>query len=77
MLDVSRLSVNPTSCSSDECDLKRENVDARLGLLGDGSENLIPFDHSRFGELYRSEVKKLVTALRINPKSDRNPRRLP
>ncbi|UFW85939.1 hypothetical protein BjapCC829_39585 [Bradyrhizobium barranii] len=26
----------------DECDLKRENVDARLGQLGDGSENVIP-----------------------------------
>ncbi|MDQ8726747.1 hypothetical protein [Bradyrhizobium sp. LHD-71] len=52
-----------------ECDLKRENVDARLRLLGDGSENVIPFDHPKFGELYRSEVKKLVFALKINPKA--------
>ncbi|MCK1721537.1 MULTISPECIES: recombinase family protein [unclassified Bradyrhizobium] len=53
----------------DECDLERENVDARLRLLGNGSENVIPFDHPKFGELYRSEVKKLVSALKINPKA--------
>ncbi|MDE5461557.1 MULTISPECIES: hypothetical protein [unclassified Bradyrhizobium] len=29
----------------DECNLKRENVDTRLGRLGDGSKNVIPFDH--------------------------------
>ncbi|WP_244548841.1 hypothetical protein [Bradyrhizobium canariense] len=39
-----------------------------MGLLGDGSENVIPFDHPKFGELYRSEVKKLVKALKINRK---------
>jgi site-specific DNA recombinase len=54
----------------DECDLERENVDARLRLVGDGSENVIPFDHPKFGELYRSEVKKLVIALKSNPKAD-------
>lgn len=53
----------------DECDLERENVDARLRLLGDGSENVIPFDHPKFGEIYRSEVKKLVTALKCDPKA--------
>ncbi|MFQ3452447.1 recombinase family protein [Bradyrhizobium sp. UFLA01-814] len=53
----------------DECDMERENVDARLRLLGNGSENVIPFDHPKFGELYRSEVKKLVTALKINSKA--------
>jgi len=53
----------------DECDLERENIDTRLRLLGDGSENVIPFDHPKFGELYRSEIKKLVTALKINPKA--------
>ena len=52
----------------DECDLKRENVDARLGLLDDGSENVIPFDH-------RSSVNfTVVTALKINLKSYRDPR---
>lgn len=53
----------------DECDLERENVDARLRLLGNGGENVIPFDHPKFGVLYRSEVKKLVTALKIDPKA--------
>lgn len=53
----------------DECDLERENIDARLQLLGDGSGNVIPFDHPKFGELYCSEVKKLVTALKTNPKA--------
>lgn len=53
----------------DECDMERENVDARLRLLGNGSENVSPFDHPKFGELYRSEVKKLLTALKINSKA--------
>ncbi|TWB86846.1 DNA invertase Pin-like site-specific DNA recombinase [Bradyrhizobium macuxiense] len=53
----------------DECDMERENVDARLQLLGNSSENVIPFDHPKFGELYRSEVRKLVTALKINSKA--------
>ncbi|WP_027579322.1 recombinase family protein [Bradyrhizobium sp. Ai1a-2] len=53
----------------DACDMERENVDARLRLLGNGSENVIPFDHPKFGELYRSEVKKLVAALKINSKA--------
>ena len=53
----------------DECDLERENIDARLRLLGDGSGNVIPFDHPKFGERYRSEVEKLVTALKTNPKA--------
>jgi len=41
----------------DECDLKRENADARLGLLADGSENVIPVDH-------RSSVNFTVRRLR-------------
>lgn len=53
----------------DECDLERENVDARLRLLGDGGENVIPFDHPKFGEIYRAEVSKLITALKLNPKA--------
>lgn len=53
----------------DECDLERENIDARLRLLGDGSGNVIPFDHPKFGDRYRSEVKKLVIALKTNPKA--------
>ena len=32
----------------DECDLERENIDVRLQLLGDGSVNVIPFDHPKF-----------------------------
>lgn len=53
----------------DDCDLERENVGARLRLLGEGSENVIPFDHPKFGDIYRSEVKKLVSGLKINPKA--------
>lgn len=53
----------------DECDLERQNVDARLRLLGGSNENVIPLDHPKFGARCRSEVKKLVTALKINPKA--------
>ena len=53
----------------DECDLERETVDERLRLLGSGSDTIVPFDHPRFGEIYRSEVKRLVTALKIDPKA--------
>lgn len=53
----------------DECDVERETVKERLRLLGSGSENVIPFDHPKFGDRYRSEAKRLVTALKINPKA--------
>lgn len=53
----------------DECDAERETVEERLRLLGNGGENVIPFDHPRFGDRYRSEAKRLVTALKTNPKA--------
>ena len=53
----------------DECDVEREIVKERLRLLGNGSENVIPFNHPKFGDRYRSEAKRLVTALKINPKA--------
>lgn len=53
----------------DECDVERETVEERLRLLGSGGENVIPFDHPKFGDRYRSEAKRLVTALKINPKA--------
>ncbi|UPK27984.1 recombinase family protein [Bradyrhizobium sp. 195] len=53
----------------DECDLERESVDERLRLLGGGGENVIGFDHPKFGDRYRSEVRRLVTALKTNPKA--------
>jgi hypothetical protein len=53
----------------DECELELENVDTRLRLLGAGNGYVIPLDHPKFGELYRSEVKNLVTALKANPKA--------
>ncbi|WP_247324184.1 recombinase family protein [Bradyrhizobium sp. 141] len=40
----------------DECDLERESVEERLRLLGGGGENVIGFDHPKFGDRYRSEV---------------------
>lgn len=53
----------------DECDVERETVKERLRLLGSGGENVIPFDHPKFGDRYRSEAKRLLTALKINPKA--------
>ena len=53
----------------DEYDTERENVDARLRLLGSVSEDIITFDHPQFGEIFRSEAKKLIAALKINPKA--------
>jgi DNA invertase Pin-like site-specific DNA recombinase len=53
----------------DECDVEREGIEERLRLLGSGGENVIPFDHPKFGDRYRSEAKRLVTALKINPKA--------
>src|SRR3981189_1862441 len=53
----------------DECDAERETVEERLRLLGNGGENVIPFDHPRFGDRYRLEAKRLVTALKTNPKA--------
>jgi hypothetical protein len=53
----------------DECDLERENIDIRLRLLGTDKDDVIPFDHPKFAEIYRSEVKKLVTALKIDPRA--------
>jgi len=53
----------------DECDAERESVEERLRLLGNGGENVIPFDRPRFGDRYRSETKRLVTALKTNPKA--------
>lgn len=53
----------------DECDLERESVKERLRLLGAGGENVIGFDHPKFGDRYRSEVKRLITALKTNPKA--------
>jgi site-specific DNA recombinase len=53
----------------DECDVERETVEERLRLLGNGGQNVIPFDHPNFGDRYRSEAKRLVTALKINPKA--------
>jgi DNA invertase Pin-like site-specific DNA recombinase len=52
----------------DECDVERETVEERLRLLGSGGENVVPFDHPKFGDRYRSEAKRMVTALKINPK---------
>jgi hypothetical protein len=40
-----------------------------LRLLGNGGENVIPFDHPRFSDRYRSEAKRLVTGLKMNPKA--------
>ncbi|WP_370157248.1 hypothetical protein [Bradyrhizobium ottawaense] len=56
----------------DECDLERENVEERMRLLGGGSENVIPFDHPKFSDRYRSELKRLVIALKTNPKAIEN-----
>jgi site-specific DNA recombinase len=53
----------------DECDVERETVEERLRLLGGDGENVIPFDHPKFGDRYRAEAKRLVTALKINPKA--------
>ncbi|MCK1738977.1 recombinase family protein [Bradyrhizobium sp. 138] len=53
----------------DECDVERERVEERLRLLGGGDENVIGFDHSKFSDGYRSEVRRLVTALKTNPKA--------
>lgn len=53
----------------DECDVERENVEDRLRLLGGGGKNVIGFDHSKFSDRYRSEVRRLVTALKTNPKA--------
>lgn len=53
----------------DECDLERESVEERLRLLGGGGENVIGFDHPKFSDRYRSEIRRLVTALKINPKA--------
>jgi site-specific DNA recombinase len=53
----------------DECDVERETVEERLRLLGSNGENVIPFDHPKFGDRYRSEAKRLVTALKVNPKA--------
>lgn len=53
----------------DECDVERESVENRLRLLGGGGENVIGFDHSKFSDRYRSEVRRLVTALKTNPKA--------
>ncbi|MGY3473282.1 recombinase family protein [Bradyrhizobium ottawaense] len=53
----------------DECDLERERVEERMRLLGGGGENVIPFDHPKFGDRYRLEVRRLVTALKTNPKA--------
>ena len=38
-------------------------------MLGNGGENVIPFDHPSFGDRYRLEAKRLVTALKTNPKA--------
>ncbi|MGY4282168.1 site-specific DNA recombinase [Bradyrhizobium sp. LM2.7] len=51
----------------DECDVERESVEERLRLLGGGGKNVIGFDHPKFGDRYRSEVRRLVTALKTNP----------
>jgi len=53
----------------DECDLERESVEERMRLLGGGGENVIPFDQPKFGDRYRLEVRRLVTALKTNPKA--------
>ena len=53
----------------DQCDVERETIEERLRLLGSGGENVIPFDHPKFGDRYRSEAKRLVTGLSINPKA--------
>ncbi|MBB4258245.1 recombinase family protein [Bradyrhizobium sp. CIR3A] len=53
----------------DECDLERERVEERMRLLGGGGENVIPFGHPKFGDGYRLEVRRLVTALKTNPKA--------
>ncbi|MGY4412541.1 site-specific DNA recombinase [Bradyrhizobium sp. LB7.1] len=53
----------------DEYDLERESVEERLRLLGAGGQNVIGFDHPKFGDRYRSEVRRLVTALKANPKA--------
>ncbi|WP_245286723.1 recombinase family protein [Bradyrhizobium sp. ARR65] len=53
----------------DECDVERETVKEHLRLLGSGSENVIPFDHPKFGDRYRLEAKRVITALKVNPKA--------
>ncbi|WP_369726407.1 recombinase family protein [Bradyrhizobium sp. LLZ17] len=53
----------------DECDLERESVEQRLRLLGGGGENVSGFDRPKFNDRYRSEVRKLITALKTNPKA--------
>ena len=34
-----------------------------------GGDNVLPFPHPSFGDVYRSEVKKLIAALRTNPRA--------
>ncbi|TYL70050.1 recombinase family protein, partial [Bradyrhizobium cytisi] len=53
----------------DECDLERESIEARLRLLGGGGENVIGFDRPKFSDRYLSEVRRLITALKTNPKA--------
>lgn len=53
----------------DECDLERETVEERLRLMSSGGENEIPFDHPKFSDRYRSETRRLVTALKFDPKA--------
>ncbi|MFT4120863.1 recombinase family protein [Bradyrhizobium sp.] len=53
----------------DECDTERETVEERLRLLGTSSEKVISFDQPKFADRYRSEAKRLITALKINPKA--------
>ncbi|MGM4954009.1 recombinase family protein [Bradyrhizobium barranii] len=53
----------------DECDLERESVEERLRLLGGGGENIVGFDRPKFSDRYSSEVRRLITALKTNPKA--------
>src|SRR5262249_28758860 len=41
--------------------------DERLRLLGGSDQKVVPFDHPKFSDRYRSEVRRLVTALKLDP----------
>jgi site-specific DNA recombinase len=54
----------------DDKDAERENIRQRLALLGDPTDpKIVPFSHPKFADVFCGEVKKLVAALRSNPKA--------
>lgn len=53
----------------DECDMEREMVEERLRLQGGSDENVIPFNHPKFSDRYSSAARRLVVALKFDPKA--------